>query len=311
MGDNCVWTGEAGDGVWKTNTNWVNDTAPGTGDAAVIPPDASVDIIGSTAGNSGNYENVIDIFKVEEGADINIGTRSNSTTDPLKLDFSGETNAKVILAGIGTMYLMLKEAKKIIVKKAGTAPGTGQYATHILTESSTNDTEVFIDAEANESIGIAPFAGESAEVKSITVNGGDLTIGDSVTQKDGTSAFDLTVNGGTVVNNSPVDTAQVNGGTLTQQDGAVATLKVYGGTCYYNSNDTITSCTVGAGGVLDFSQNTEGTTVTNIELYKGATLLDPYKVVTFTNGIDLHDCSLDDVTLDVGKDVKITIGATT
>jgi len=306
-----VWTGEAGDGVWKTAANWVNDTAPGSGDTAAIPPDASEDIIGSTAGNSGNYENVIDIFKVEEGADINIGTRSNSTTDPLKLDFSSETNAEVILAGIGTMYLMLKEAKKIIVKKAGTAPGTGQYATHILTESSTNDTEVFIDAESNESIGIAPFAGETAEVESITINGGDLTIGDSVTQKDGTSAFDLTINDGTVINSSALDTAEQNGGTFTHKEGTVATLKIYGGTCYYNSDGTITSCTVGAGGVLDFSQNTQGTTVTNIELYKGATVLDPYKVVTFTNGIDLHNCSLEDVTLDVGKDVKITIGATT
>ncbi len=109
--------------------------------------------------------------------------------------------------------------------------------------------------------------------------------------------------------------------TVTVRSGASLTLKGGGG--------TISVLTVEVGAVVDVQRgdsftvtltklsgtltltNTNGPTgrnFSNFDMYRGATLIDPYKLGTYTNGIDLNQCKLSDVTLDVGSDVRLTLG---
>lgn len=290
-----TWTGET-DGDWGTATNFVADTAPGTGDKGLVPADATVAIDG------GAYEAVMDKFEVAEGCDVAMGSRAAAVTTPLSLDFSSETNATVELAGTGQTYLKVKEAKKVKVNKAGSAPGTGQFALHLTSESTTNETGLDIEADSNESIGVAPFPDDTAEFHPIKVNGGDVTIG-SVTKKDGSTAFDLTVVKGTVVNSSPVGTLKQYAGKVTHNAGVVAALSVYGGRFIYDSTRTLTQGYVHKGAVLDI---TEACTITNLTAYAGATINDANGLATWTNAIAFPD-GIESVTLVLGKGRKATI----
>lgn len=96
-------------------------------------------------------------------------------------------------------------------------------------------------------------------------------------------------------------------GELTINNGTVGTLAIDGGTCNYNSAGTITLATVGSDAELDLSHNLRDLTITTLKLYKGATFLDPFRRTAsrLTNGAQLHRCSLDDVTLNLGEHVQL------
>jgi len=94
-------------------------------------------------------------------------------------------------------------------------------------------------------------------------------------------------------------TAEVHGGRL-DFPGTVGTLNIRGGTVLLRNDSvaTITNLFIFRGGNLDASQ-TESVTVTNCTLYEGATLRDPFGMLTPTNGYDFVGCQPADVTLEV------------
>jgi len=80
-----------------------------------------------------------------------------------------------------------------------------------------------------------------------------------------------------------------------------------GGTVYWESTAGVTtSINVHAGGSMDFARNVSAKTVAAAVLYAGGTVKDPSGIVTWTTGVDLLGCSIQDVTLDLGRSRTIT-----
>lgn len=92
-------------------------------------------------------------------------------------------------------------------------------------------------------------------------------------------------------------------------EAAITTFRARTGELVYNSSGTVTTMDVGPGGVVRMEQDQRGRTFTNCTMVAGAALLDPGGTVTFTNGIDLDNCGLSEVTLDVGRNLTLTPSA--
>lgn len=160
-------------------------------------------------------------------------------------------------------------------------------------------------------LGICFFGGEVATVAALgsaylTSESTDATI----VARSGATLTTVTVHGGDVQVESAVTTVNQSGGSLTIGGTAtVAALNIDGGTTYYQSSGTATAVAVGGGGTLDFRRDLRARTVTAITVAEGATLLDPYKTVTWTNGIDLVRCSNLSATVDIGEHFTLTPSA--
>lgn len=112
--------------------------------------------------------------------------------------------------------------------------------------------------------------------------------------------------GGEVTSRATLTTANI-GGTWIQDGAAVGTLTTLPqGSVRVLGSPTITTLDVGSDGSIDFS-GANAPTATTTRLSAGAELLDPQGSVTFTNGIELVLCGLDDVSLDVGQGKTLTI----
>jgi len=305
--DTYVWDGST-DGDTTTAANWTPSGPPDDGDTVIFPAwatqavDGNADFPASSASGVGFAR-----VTIEEGVTYDIGSRAT----PLELWMDKDANTGVHIGGTGEYHLSPKDYEEIVITEAGSAPATGRYAVNItgaLLDGTTTGA-VRIYCEDNQSIGIGAEADSIGEVDELYVYGGDVTVGSGVTLNDASAAFPVVMTGGTLVTNSPFTTATQSGGTWTHKTGAVTTLVVNSGTCYYHSSGTATTSTVGDGGTLDFSQDSTARTLTTCEMYKGATLLDPNKTVTFTAAIDLNQCGLDDVELDLGENIRLTRGS--
>jgi hypothetical protein len=160
-------------------------------------------------------------------------------------------------------------------------------------------------------IGIAPFAGETAAIATLRVGFVDNKEGDAnVRLGAGVTLTNIDQSGGTLTVNSATTDIDINGGTLDiGGSGAHASIENDGGTVYYRSTGTLATLKVGSGGVVSFARDLQTRTVTNCEITRGASLLDPHKTVAWTNGIDLIRCGVGDVTLDLGKHLTLTPSA--
>ncbi|MDE2102946.1 MAG: hypothetical protein KGL39_37225 [Patescibacteria group bacterium] len=161
-------------------------------------------------------------------------------------------------------------------------------------------------------VGVAIQSGETAAVASfvcgyVTQPTTDswLRFGSGVTLSSAAG----TQSGGTLTVQSALDTLDKLGGTLFVLGAATVTaLTASTGTTYYQSSGTLTTYYGASGSVLDCSRDSTTRIITNITLYKGASLLDPQQTITFSNGIILTYCRLSDVTLNLGYGV--TLGVT-
>lgn len=106
-------------------------------------------------------------------------------------------------------------------------------------------------------------------------------------------------------------TFNLYGGTTTARDiqtsGAI-TATLAGGTLTWDSTKTITTLIVSGSGILDLEKDGpgRGVTITNADLFKGASFLDRYGRATLTNGLDYNRCSDADVTVRVGDHKRRT-----
>jgi hypothetical protein len=255
-----IWTG-ASSGVFGTAGNWTGG-APGTGDTAIIPAYATVNIAG------GAYATAFDKLIVEPGCSITIGT--NGT--PLDVTFAGETNASVEFGGTGLTYLKTTEAKTITVTSAAGSPSTGQYGFNLTTgDASTNECTLRVNASPGQSISVAANPGETAEIKTITMTGGDVAVGASVTGKNGTDTVAFTVSGGTLVNKSPAGFTQY-GGDVYHKVGAIGAALIYGGEYHHMATEAATQIIAYDGGTVDLDQNIATKNISALLLEKGGTI---------------------------------------
>lgn len=157
-------------------------------------------------------------------------------------------------------------------------------------------------------VGCAFYGGESATIDTLQVGHRGNVQGDAVvTCGPGCTLTTIAKSGGELTIHSAATTiTQTDGELWIEGAGAVTTLTVDEGAVRYNSSGTITTLNVGDGGTIDFSGDGRAKTATTTTLQSGATLTDSLAVVTYTNGIILDRCRIQDVTLDLGHNRTLT-----
>ncbi len=156
------------------------------------------------------------------------------------------------------------------------------------------------------SVGIAVLPSELATVATLLEGFVTNATSDAnVVVGSGVTLTTIAKSGGNLQTSSNVVTINLLGafGTYDFLAGNLTTLNGDGaGNFNFRSTGTITNTKVGKGCVLDFSRDPNPRTVTNCTpVQAGATITDPNKTVTWTNGIILGEgVSLDDVTLSLG-----------
>jgi hypothetical protein len=160
------------------------------------------------------------------------------------------------------------------------------------------------------SVVLAPLTGEVATVTTVRVIDGSFRATSGVTFDSAT----ITQEGGSVDISSNLATWTIDGSGavgIVRGTATITTLSVDNGTVNLMSTGTITTLNVGSGGVVDFSDVLGGITVTNCVITEGATINDPHRRATFTNGIKLTRCALMEnnspqVFLNLGTHLTIT-----
>lgn len=194
-----------------------------------------------------------------------------------------------------------------VMGSAATNADSGMPPIRIIGTHASND--LFVTGGAI--VGVA--AGDDSEVSTfanISISAGLTGEAPALTLGTGCTLTTIDIGDGSIVNRgSNVNTLIMQGGTYTVYGSAThGVLEVQGGTAYVNSNGTITGLLVGNSGTADFSGDPRTKTVTTTVLQSGASLdLDNGNVmsITLTNGIDLTNCKLQDVTITTWADINI------
>lgn len=151
-------------------------------------------------------------------------------------------------------------------------------------------------------VGIAPWDGESTTLDTLKIGYIQNVLYDStVFCGDSVSLTTVDQSGGKLITQTAITTLTMTQGTAEHLENSITTATVLGGELSYQSDSTLTSLTVGSEGTFDCTGDLRSRTVTNITMYSGARFLDSFGTVTATNGYDLVQCSLPNVTLDVAK----------
>jgi hypothetical protein len=308
-------TANKGPNDWNSPMNWSGGAVPvdtddiviqdsdvdilyGLDQSAIQPTSLTIDMsytgkIGLPAINedssSGSYYEYRDRYLKIEPVTTNIGRGSGAGSGRINLN----TN---------------DDAVTVNVFNTGVAESGRERALQLLGTNAANVLNI-----VKGSVGVAIEAGETAQIATLRIGYLDNVSGDSqVRTGAGLTLATVSMAGGVVTLGCAATTITQDEGELTLDGtGAIATLKVRGGTCHYNTTGTLTTGTVSGAGHLDFSQDLRSKTVTNaIERYgPQAKISDPHKVVS-SLVIDNNETS-DISALNIGTDFKLTRAATT
>lgn len=310
-------TAASGPNFFNVAANWSGSTVPVDSDDIVFDS-GSVDVLYGLAQSSVSPASIT----ITMGYTGRIGLAETNTDDSqypyveyrdqyLALGTSGDAvnQALTIGGGEGTGSSRIKIDSgsgqcTLTIVNSGLSPTPGLPA--ILWKGTHASNAVAI---SKGSLGIAFYAGESATVSSLKVGFRTNITGDSAVYiGPGVTLTTSEQLGGLLNTQSAVTTATIIAGTWEHITGAVTTLTVSGGTCNYQSTGTITTL-VCSGGEIDFRTNMRARTITNCDLFAGATFRDPAGTVTFTNGLDLNRCNLQGVTLEIPNNKRLTFGS--
>jgi hypothetical protein len=159
------------------------------------------------------------------------------------------------------------------------------------------------------SLDVAYFAGAVATIATLNQEYQTNVQSDAVARLGaGCTLTTINKSGGTLEINSAVTTLTQLDGITTIIAGAIATFDNLGGTVYQQGNGTMTAVVAGSG-TVDFSRGAGAIAVTTMKIYGGVTLMDPTRRVTWTNPINLEQCSIPDVTIDLGTNIALAITA--
>jgi hypothetical protein len=226
---------------------------------------------------------------------VNIGAGNGSGSGRIKID-EGSVSCTVNISGtasaddpVGAVQLLTDSTAAVVNVFGGTvAIGMNPGETAVL-----------------GTLNIVP-SGQNA---SVTVNcGSGVTINSAANVTGGTfnsltSIPTLTMSGGTC-DVEAVTTVKMSSGTLALT-GSVTTMSLDGGTTTYTGTGTITTANIGAQASLLFNADINSRTVTNCNLYAGATLNDSNRTVTWTNPIQLNRCAIADCKINLGDNIKL------
>lgn len=157
------------------------------------------------------------------------------------------------------------------------------------------------------SVGFANNVSEVCVLGTVRLGNEGNTTGDvSVLFGSGCTITTIEMSGGAAQSYAGVTTLNMVDGDWHHYSGAITTGNIDGGTLTYESTSTITTLRVGTGATVDFSRDIRSRTVTTTTINPDATIKDPYRTVTWTNGIVLTRCTLDEVTLDLGTNITVS-----
>lgn len=276
--------------LYGSAENWNTGAIPVTADTPILPA-GSYDIYG------GDFTSgvVLGLFTREEGHTGNIG----SILKPLQLDSDTGFN----LDGAGEVYLALTGATATVnITGAGSGSGDGTYGMVITTGEAAM--EVNISCEPNESVGLAPYAGQTGIFTPVNVVSGTVKIGSGATVADITTS-----EGATVYNEDNVTSITVGRGSTVYRDGAstAGTVTVEdGGFLVERSSGAITSNAYIAG-TVDASQSSKTRAWAATDCYGEYGIIDPRRTITHTGHVTYSRCS--HVAHDRGENYNATYAA--
>jgi len=183
---------------------------------------------------------------------------------------------------------------------------TGLPALQILATNSANTLYAY-----QGTIGLAFQAGQTSTFATVNINYASNPATDvNLFGGAGLTLTTLNMFAGNATLQAGATTITANNGIcFVLGSGSVTTATLDGGTLEWYSSGTITNLNIGPSGTADFSLDSRPKTVTNCTLFKGCTLTDPNKVVTFTNGISLNQCRFGEVTVDLGENRTFALTA--
>jgi hypothetical protein len=288
-------------------TNWSGATLPTTGDAVVFE------------NNSANANQNLQAFAGVVFASVTV-----------KASFTGQLGLPAINASGYQEYRQTAFQSAATVQTIG--DGTGSGSGLISLDNQTYQTVLNIhgagNAAINGSAAITWIGTDAANVVNITKGTLDVAylagmvatiatlnqdyqtnVQSDAVVRLGVGATITTVNksGGTLEVNCAVTTLTQLNGITTIVSGVVTTLDNLGGTVYQQGNGTMTTAIIGSG-TLDFTRGAGAITVTTVKIYGGVTLLDTTRRVTWTNPVNLEQCSIPDVTIDLGTNISLAVG---
>lgn len=106
-------------------------------------------------------------------------------------------------------------------------------------------------------------------------------------------------------------TLAISGGTFIAQDvvsSGTVSITASNSTVVWNASKTIATLILGTKGVMDLEKDVRACTISTCDLFEGASLLDEFARGTYTAGVDLNRCGIDDVTIRVGNNRRLTLG---
>jgi hypothetical protein len=179
------------------------------------------------------------------------------------------------------------------------------------------DYSLVINYNANDTGSDVNISGGSVHLESVEINDLNIAAAPGVeppkVQFETVSVIggggDVNIRGGRILYRTAASLNLTVYDGLLEFVGAVpATITMYGGTANVinAASGTISTTIVADKGKFDLSNCTTPITLSTVDLFKGATFLDPRKKATYSAGVDLNQCSIADVTLDLGPHRRLT-----
>ena len=306
-------TSSAGPNHWGTAANWSGGAVPVDADDVVIGA-GNVDILYDLNQSTIDLSSLT-IYAAYTGKignpDYNNSYREYRTTyltlgtaTVVDIGIGDGPGSSLIRLNLGT------NASTVRVWKMGSPTDVGLPALQLQGSNASNVLNAY-----SGTIGLAVNPGETAQFPTITA-GYETSQSSDVALTCGTGCTlggTITQSGGIVDATTAVTTWTVNGGEASLRGTAtLTTLNLDNGNFNYRSSGTMTTANVGSDGTLDFSRDLRSRTVTNCYASAGARVLDPFKTVTFSNGVKCHRAGVQSgsrttgVVLDLGEHLTIT-----
>ncbi len=185
------------------------------------------------------------------------------------------------------------------------ATGISEDDTEPLTVTGTHASNVVRILSGKVGIGTEEAA-DAPVVATLTIGYATDIQNDSVVRVKGATLTTIQKNGGQLLLESGCTTLTQRAGDLrVDTSSTITTLNVDGGTAELLSSGTVTNALIYTGAELSMTGNLPGCTITNLTMFGGATFRDPFEKATLTNGIILTKCGIEDVTLEIGKDITL------
>lgn len=295
-------TASAGPNDWSTAANWSGSAVPTSSDSVYLE-NSDDDILYGFAQSAVT----LPVFAIAASFTGTIGLppiNSDATDYPEYRARALAISATVLTigegAGSGSGRIILdvgSNACTATVRSTGSALDSDRGALQWKGTHASNVLNVLAG-----DVDVAGLSTETAVVATLRLAGGDVRCG------SGTTLTTLTISGGDLDVSSAFTTATMTGGTLAcRGSGAATTITCDDGDVYYLSSGTITTLNVSGGGRADFTRDIRTRTITNCNVYAGATILDDRASATWTNGIVLVRCGIEDVTLRLGQNRTLAI----